>query len=162
MGRSTYASSEYRLRESEGMTEHVRSGVGAGVVSTSQGDTIADDGRYAEVGCEVARGVDSPRRRWNEAQKRRIVAESYRSGDSVSGVAYRHDMHASVLFKWRRRYRKPADSGAEFVPIVVQTPEEANAAATGRMEIVLGGGTCGWSSTPRFTPRPWRGGLRWW
>ena len=31
------------------------------------------------------------------------------------------------------------DSGAGFVPVVVETPEEASAAATGRMEIVLGG-----------------------
>ena len=57
--------------------------------------------------------VDSPRRRWSEAQKQRIVAESYRSGDSVSMVAQRHGVHASLLFKWRRRYRKPAVRASE-------------------------------------------------
>ena len=86
-----------------------------------------------------SREVDAPRRRWSEAQKRRIVAESYRTGESVSGVARRHGVHSSVLFRWRRRFRKPADTGAGFVPVVVETPEEASTAATGRIEIVLGG-----------------------
>ena len=54
-------------------------------------------------------------------------------------VAQRHGVHCSVLFRWRRRYRKPADSGAGFIPVVVEAPEQASPAATGRMEIVLGG-----------------------
>ena len=85
-----------------------------------------------------SREADSPRRRWNEAQKRRIVAESYRSGDSASAVARRHDVHTSVLFRWRRRYRTPSDTGAGFVPVVVEAPEQSREAAPGRMEIVLG------------------------
>ena len=84
-----------------------------------------------------SRGVDTPRRRWSEAQKRRIVAESYRSGDSVSVVAQRHGVNASVLFTWRRRYRKPADTGAGFIPVVVEAPEEASTAATGQLELEL-------------------------
>ena len=71
--------------------------------------------------------------------KRRLVAESYQSGDSVTAVAQRHSVHASVLFRWRRRYRKAADSGAGFVPVVVEAPEVASEAPSGRMEIVLGG-----------------------
>ena len=86
-----------------------------------------------------SRAVDSPRRRWSEAQKRRIVAESYRTGDSVSVVAQRHGVHTSMLFKWRGRYGKPAPTGAGFIPVVVEAPEPASAAAPGRMEIVLGG-----------------------
>ena len=54
---SEYASGEYRLRESAGMSERVRSGVGAGVVSTSRGDTVADDGCYGEVRVGVAWGA---------------------------------------------------------------------------------------------------------
>ena len=83
-------------------------------------------------------GEDSPRRRWSEAQRRRIVAESYRSGESASAVARRHGVHTSLLFKWRRRYRAPADAGAGFVPVVVEASEPASEAAPGRMEIVLG------------------------
>ena len=86
-----------------------------------------------------SREVDAPRRRWSEAQTRRIVAESHCTGDSVSVVARRHGVHSSVLLRWRRRFGTPADTGAGFVPVVVETPEEASAGATGRIEIVLGG-----------------------
>ena len=87
-----------------------------------------------------SRGVDVARRRWSEAHKRRVVAESYRSGDTVSEVAQRHGVHSSLLFRWRRRYRKAPDTatGAGFVPVVVEAPEVANAAGAGRMEIVVG------------------------
>ena len=86
-----------------------------------------------------SRNVESPRRRWSEAQRRRIVAESYRSGESASAVARRHGVHTSLLFKWRRRYRAPAAAaGAGFVPVVVEAPEPSSEAAPGRMEIVLG------------------------
>ena len=85
-----------------------------------------------------SREVDSPRRRWSEAQKRRIVAGSYRPGDSASAVAWRHGVHTSVLFKWRRRYGKPSDTGARFVPVVVEALEQASVTAPGRMETVLG------------------------
>ena len=44
------------------------------------------------------------RRRWSEADKRRIVAESYQPGTPVAVVARRNDVHASLLFAWRRRY----------------------------------------------------------
>ena len=76
----------------------------------SSRDTIADDECYAEIGGGVAR-VDSPRRWWNEAEKRRIVMESDRSGESASTEARCHDVHASVLFRWRRRYGPLAPRG---------------------------------------------------
>ena len=109
-----------------------------GGVSTIEGTRSQMTDATQKAGAE-SRGVDTPRRRWSEAQKRRIVAESYRSGDSVSVVAQRHGVNASVLFTWRRRFRKAADTVAGFVPVVVEAPEEASTAATGRMEIVLGG-----------------------
>ena len=46
-----------------------------------------------------SRKAEPSRRRWSEAQRRRIVAESYRSGESASAVARRHGVHASVLFR---------------------------------------------------------------
>ena len=85
-----------------------------------------------------SRGVESPRRRRSEAERRRIVEESYRSGESASAVARRHGVHTSVLFRWRRRYRTAADTGAGFIPVVVEAPEPAGETASGRMEIVLG------------------------
>jgi transposase-like protein len=44
----------------------------------------------------------SKRRQWSEATKRRIVAETFESGSSVSIVARRHDVNANQVFKWRR------------------------------------------------------------
>ena len=37
----------------------------------------------------------TPRRRWSEAEKRRVVAESYQPGVSVSLVARRNDVNAN-------------------------------------------------------------------
>ena len=110
-------------------------------------------------GGESGGPVDRRRRRWSEAQKRQIVAESYEPGVSVSIVARRYNVNANQVFTWRRLYREPAgDAGAgRFVPVVVEaTPEgeaggptlrpssgdgvAAGAAAAGRMEIVLAGG----------------------
>ena len=112
-----------------------------------------------KLGGESGQAVGRRRRRWSEAQKRQIVAESYEPGVSVSIVARRYNVNANQVFTWRRPYREPArDAGAgRFVPVVVEaTPEgEADAstprpssgdvvaagdAAAGRIEIVLAGG----------------------
>lgn len=52
------------------------------------------------------------RRRWPEAVKRRIVAETRAGGASVSVVARRHDLNANQLFAWCRRYGDGAAGGA--------------------------------------------------
>ena len=85
-----------------------------------------------------SREADSPRRRRSEAERRRIVVEATCGGDSASAVARRRGVHTSVLFRWRRRYRTAADTGAGFVPVVVEAPEPANEAAPGRMGVELG------------------------
>ncbi len=86
----------------------------------------------------------SPRRRWSEAEKRRIVAESYQPGVSVSVVARRNDVNANLVFNWRRRFREQGG----FVPVVVEPdrmlpPPDAgaDASAVGRMEIALADGS---------------------
>ena len=98
-------------------------------------------------------GGSPPRRRWSEAEKRRIVAESYQPGVSVSVVARRHDLNTNQLFTWRRHFRELAgDAGnGGFVPVVVEaSPDDGPGAATmaspsgdvnaaGRMEIALPG-----------------------
>ena len=104
-----------------------------------------------ELGSGRARPV-SRRRRWSEADKLRIVAESYRPGVSVSVVARRNDVNANLLFSWRRRYGKRAAETVSggLVPVVVEPsgarPPLADAVtsdapAAGRMEIALADGS---------------------
>lgn len=45
------------------------------------------------------------RRRWPDAVKARIVAETFRDGVSVADVARRHDVSAPQLHSWRRQAR---------------------------------------------------------
>ena len=98
---------------------------------------------------------DRRRRRWSEAQKRQIVAESREPGVSASVVARRYNVNANQVFTWRRQYCEPegdAEAG-RLVPVVVEaTPQgEAGAPApcsssadvvapAGRMEIALASG----------------------
>ena len=43
-------------------------------------------------------GPGALRRRWSDAEKRRIVVESYQPGVSVSLVARRNDVNANLVF----------------------------------------------------------------
>ena len=98
------------------------------------------------------------RRRWSEAQKRQIVAETHEPGVSVPMVAQRYNLNANQVFRWRRLFREPerARGAGRFVPVIVEAApgHEAGAAAmsprsdddvavgvpaTGRIEIVLSG-----------------------
>ena len=88
-------------------------------------------------------------RRWSEADKRRIVAESYAPGVTVAAVARRNNLNANLLFDWRRKFRQQDGESrpSAFVPVVVAPPSEilreegdcGVSALYGRMEIVLGG-----------------------
>ena len=102
--------------------------------------------------------VGRRRRRWSEAQKRQIVAETHEPGVSVPMVAQRYNLNANQIFRWRRLFRE-LERGAcagRFVPVVVeaapgQEPDAATMSppsgsvvaegqpAPGRMEIVLSG-----------------------
>src|SRR4051795_11744775 len=48
------------------------------------------------------------RRRWSEEDKRRLVAETLASGETVHGVARRSGVSTSQLFTWRKRLRAEA------------------------------------------------------
>ena len=117
--------------------------------------SIAGESPGAESGGQVGRR----RRRWSEAQKRQIVAETHEPGVSVPMVAQRYNLNANQIFRWRRLFREPERAGGtgRFVPVVVEAapgqepaaaamspPSESIVAegqsATGRMEIVLAGG----------------------
>ena len=98
------------------------------------------------------------RRRWSEAQKRQIVAETHEPGVSVPMVAQRYNLNANQVFRWRRLFREAERAGGagRFVPVIVEAApgHEVGAAAmspqsdddvtigapaTGRIEIVLSG-----------------------
>src|SRR6266568_117442 len=75
------------------------------------------------------------RKRWPEAVKRQIVAETRTPGASVSVVARRHDVNANQVFRWRRQYEVGAsDRDGRLVPVRVQPMA---AAAGGAIEIEL-------------------------
>lgn len=86
------------------------------------------------------------RRRWSGEDKRRIVAETFESGASVSLVARRHDLNTNTLFTWRREARQAAgpmiEAPPSFVPARIAGEPAAMSPplggdAAGRIEIVL-------------------------
>jgi len=117
-----------------------------------------------DVVIEGSDGGERPRRRhrrWSKEEKRRIVAETFEPGASVSVVARRHDVNANQVFAWRRQFgnqRVGGEAPPTFVPVVVSPDalpterppscdegKEASdgtiaAPPAGRMEIVLAGG----------------------
>ncbi len=67
------------------------------------------------------------RRRWTDAQKVRIVEESFGPRGSMSETARRHDIGRTLLVRWRRQYRDGALSGGaaplRFMPVTLAPPE---------------------------------------
>lgn len=59
------------------------------------------------------------RRRWSDADKQRIVAETLQPGVSVSRVARRYGLHASQLFAWRKAIRACGGQAPQFHPVVI-------------------------------------------
>ena len=100
--------------------------------------------------------VASMRRSWSREEKLAIVAEVDVAGATVSQVARRHGVHASLLFRWRRDFKamqgapaseaengapSPASPAAQrFMPVLLQPPEAPAPAKPGPIEIVIAGG----------------------
>ena len=91
------------------------------------------------------------RRFWSSDEKRRMVAESFAPGASVSEVAQRYGVNANLLFTWRRQNARSAARGGaepfELLPVRVSDErapaapvEESARVFVGRMEIVLAAG----------------------
>jgi transposase len=116
------------------------------------------DGGDGFVGCvEVVRRTRGYRR-WPEAVKARIVAESFRPGARVVDVARRHEIAPHQLSDWRRQARQgllalPAevmdgladDALPAFVPVAVdgddaEVPSVGADGAEGVVGIELGCG----------------------
>ena len=75
--------------------------------------------------------LGEPRRRWSEDEKRALVAETLVEGETVCGVARRHNISRSMLFSWRKQYGEalsrpaPAPTPIGFTPVAVAGPELA-------------------------------------
>ena len=88
------------------------------------------------------------RRRWSEADKRRLVEETLAPGETVHGVARRHGVNTSQLFTWRKQLRLGLDSAAApavagFAAVAIAptaVPPVGDAAPSGLIEIELAGG----------------------
>ena len=89
--------------------------------------------------------LDGPtgRRRWPDAVKVRIVAESLQPGARVCDVALKYGLIARHLSEWRGLARKgklvlPVDADPAFVPLLVEPmalPEEVIDAGVVKIEI---------------------------
>jgi len=75
---------------------------------------------------ECSEGPSRRRRHWPEAEKRRIAAEVGVAGHSLSDVARRHGIHASVIGRWCERFDdEPATMAFVPVTVTVAAPEAA-------------------------------------
>jgi transposase len=94
---------------------------------------------------DTKQSSDRPkRRRWPEAMRRQIVAETLEPGASVSIVARRYDVNANQLFKWRREMAPEPPAAAEQsvtmlpVAIVAEASEpRPRVRRSGTIEITL-------------------------
>lgn len=81
------------------------------------------------------------RRQWSDAEKNRIVAESFVPEANISSVARRNGVNGGLLFKWRRGASQAA--AVKFVPITLATPipreDDAAGTACGTIEVALAG-----------------------
>lgn len=89
----------------------------------------------------------STRRVRSAAEKRAVVAEADEPGATVSMVARRHNLHSSLLFRWRRDALAKAgaadvSSQPAFIPLALPAPIDPPqpTPVTGTIEIELIGG----------------------
>jgi len=63
--------------------------------------------------------VPEPRRNFNEADKKRIIEETCRPGNSVSGIARRYGIAPRLLFKWKQDSSSSQQPETTFLPVTV-------------------------------------------
>ena len=82
---------------------------------------MADLKLTAEI--EILAAGDVPRRRpWSDADKIRVVKESYLGHRQVTATARRHGISRSLLTVWRRQYRNgklSRETVPTFVPLAL-------------------------------------------
>jgi transposase len=96
-----------------------------------------------DVGGDSA-GSEGRRRYWKKEDKRRIVAESFEDGVSVSEVARRYGLNANLVFTWRRQFASAPVEPPAVLPVTIvpsePLPPPAMPETAGRMEIMLPSG----------------------
>lgn len=80
----------------------------------------------------VPRPREGHRRRFNEADKHRIVEEAVQPGASLSAGARRYGIAARVLFRWKQELTPPA-----FVTVQITDTDASSSAAPTTEEPVL-------------------------
>lgn len=104
----------------------------------------------SEPEIEVLSAADAARRRpWSDADKIRIVEESFVGRRQVTATARRHGISRSLLTVWRRQYRTGAlgrGRSSAFIPLMLSAEPPASAPAAprsnpeARVEIALKNG----------------------
>jgi transposase len=87
---------------------------------------------------EVLTGT-ARRRRWSDAEKASIVAESLAAGAVARQVALRHGVHPNQLYAWRRllaESRSGAGSGG-FVPVALSPSGGETAVGRGGEDVAI-------------------------
>ncbi len=84
-------------------------------------DNRNDNGSYRRI--ELITGT-TRRRRWSDAERARILAESFEPGANISAVARRHGVHGGLLHTWRKQAKTRADEAAkadapQFIPVAI-------------------------------------------
>jgi hypothetical protein len=94
----------------------------------------------SDLAGQAANPKGSRRRRfWSSNEKRRMVAESFAPGASVSKVAQRYGVNANLLFTWRRRdARSAASGGVEAVELLPVRVDDERASPLCRLPFVHG------------------------
>ena len=72
------------------------------------------------------------RRHYSDADKARLVAETYEHGQSVHIVARRHGLCSSLLYRWRRSVGDRVGRGGPLglIPVQIAAPERQEPAAS--------------------------------
>jgi transposase len=92
------------------------------------------------AGIEIFQG--RARRRWTDADKRQLVAETLAPDATVHAVARRHGVSTSQLFTWRKRFRgelgfprstpaAPAFAAVALAPAGASLPGDGTLAVSG-------------------------------
>ena len=79
------------------------------------------------------------RRRHSPSFKKTVVAETYKPGNSVAGVAQRFNVNDNLVHKWRRQFGTEGNGDFVRVPAVVK-PESVSGSETVRVELTSSAG----------------------